>query len=94
VERKSRRQAFQENPKEFLEADIAIGVVGLVIAFVGGSATFAGFGNSAGASAPQPVLGTVVFFVGLLFILLGVLMAAMNAYFFLSGRGKRRKRSN
>lgn len=57
----------RKNPRQALEAELSVMVAGLVIAFVGGSATFAGFVNRGGATNPQPLWGTVVFVVGLLF---------------------------
>ena len=47
----------RQNPREALEAELSVMVAGLVIVFVGGSATFAGFVNRGGATSPQPLAG-------------------------------------
>ncbi len=79
----------RQNPREALEAELSVMVAGLVIAFVGGSATFAGFVNRGGATSPQPLWGTVIFVVGLLFILLGLSLAVVNLVVYVSSRHRK-----
>ena len=79
----------RQNPREALEAELSVMVAGRVIAFVGGSATFAGFVNRGGATNPQPLWGTVVFVVGLLFILLGLSLAVVNLVVYISSRRRK-----
>jgi high-affinity Fe2+/Pb2+ permease len=79
----------RRNPREALEAELSVMVAGLVIAFVGGSAIFAGFVNRGGATNAQSLWGTVVFVVGLLFIVLGLSLAVVNLGVYISSRRRK-----
>lgn len=83
------KEQAKSDPRTSLEADLAIGTAGIVIAFIGGSATFAGFCNSGGCTATEPLWGTVLFVVGILAVLLGIVLAVLNVGFFLAGRRRR-----
>ncbi len=76
--RNEARQEARQDPKWAIEGDVVIAAVGLVIALIGGSVTAAGFVWVGGLSAPAPVLGTIIFIVGVLVVLLGLGLAALN----------------
>ena len=83
------KESVRKNPKLALELDLTIGVVGLVIAFIGGAITLQGVHSRwSSSTAPNPALGALVFWVGVVVIALGVCLAVLNVLFYMSARRK------
>jgi hypothetical protein len=90
-----------QNPKLAFEDDLKVALVGVVVAFIGSLITAGGwyfsgatsYGVIAGqqATAPEPIIGVVVFFVGIAFIGMGVIAAVLCVVLNLRGRFARRK---
>jgi hypothetical protein len=97
--RRFRQQAMQ-NPKSAFEDDLKVALVGVVIAFLGSLITAGGWYFSgttrnvviAGQqpAAPEPLVGVIVFFVGFVFIGIGVVATMLCVVLYLRGRFARR----
>jgi hypothetical protein len=69
-------------PRESLQADLFLFVVGLTIAFVGGSTALVEWFYYLGTFGPKPIVGTIVFTAGLLGLFFGLALAALNVVFY------------
>ncbi len=89
-----------QNPKSAFEDDLKVALVGVVIAFLGslitaGSWYFSGTTRNvviAGQqpAAPEPLVGVIVFFVGVVIIGIGVVATMLCVVLYLRGRFARR----
>lgn len=95
VRLKDWRTQARENPREMFEGDLVICAVGIVIVFAGSMVAAGGlYGRTrSNPTAPHPLMGTVIFFIGAGVILFGLVLALCNLALFLSakrreGRGR------
>jgi hypothetical protein len=80
------------DPKTSMEADLVIAVGGVITIVVGGLVAVAGVHSRASTdNAGNPVLGNIIAAVGVLVILLGVILAMVNAVIWATGRRRGRK---
>lgn len=77
-----RNRSYWMAPRESLQADLFLFVVGLTIAFVGGSTALVEWFYYLGTFGPKPIVGTIVFTAGLLGLFFGLALAALNVVFY------------
>jgi hypothetical protein len=92
-----------QNPKTAFEDDLKVALVGVVIVFLGSLITAGGWYFSgttrsvviAGQqpAAPEPIIGVIVFFVGIVIIGIGVIAAVLCVVLYVKGRFARHKES-
>lgn len=95
------RQQAMQSPKAAFEDDLKVALVGVVIVFLGSIITAGGWYFSgttryvviAGQqqAAPEPIIGVIVFFIGIVFIGIGVIAAILCVVLYIWGRCARRK---
>jgi hypothetical protein len=82
-------EKVRDNPKQAMEADFSVAVVGLVIVFMGGLISVAGVHpafQTVSNDSPAPVFGALIVFAGLFVVALGVILLATSLLVWISGR--------
>ena len=82
-------QNVRENPRQAMEADLSVAVVGLVVAFMGGLISVAGVHprwQSVNNNSPAPVLGALIVFAGHFVVAGGIITTAASVFVWFTGR--------
>ena len=90
-----------QSPKAAFEEDLTVALVGVVIAFLGSIITAGGWYYSGATryvviagqrqAAPEPIIGVIIFFIGIVVIGIGVIAAILCVVLYIWGRFARRK---
>lgn len=82
----------RKDPRRVLERDLILAAIGLFFVILGSVITTGGVeGRGPYPSAPEPLIGNVVVWIGVAIVVVGLGLAVMNVLLFRSARRRNRR---